>query len=261
MTTNKLRIAYLNRADAATLTASPGAASTSPVRYLQNDSRLDMFSAVAVGSQAILGDWGGTAYTIGCMRLDRTNLVDGDTLRLQLYSDLGQLTEIGSRAAAAPFATDLYDTWDYSNAELFFAPVAGVKSFKITVVSAAVFQASRLFLGPYTEAAINPEEGAAAGWIDLSEQKRLKSGTLAVNVGAMHRSLPFSMMVNTEATRAAWMEIGRYSGTSKTVWVSVFPGDGTALERDHSFMGKFKESPMMKIMTNKYDFSLTLNEI
>jgi hypothetical protein len=129
MTTSNLRISYINRADSATLTASPAAGSATPVTYLQNDARGHLFAAEASGSQEIKGEWGGTAYTIGCVRLDRTNLVDGDTLRIELYSNADWTSRSYDSTAAAPFATDLYDAWDYSNAELFFTPVAGVTSF------------------------------------------------------------------------------------------------------------------------------------
>jgi hypothetical protein len=69
------------------------------------------------------------------------------------------------------------------------------------------------------------------------------------------------MMVATEADRAAWMEIGRYAGKRKTVWISVYPGAGGTQERDHSMLGKFAEDIAQKIGTNRYDFSNKLIEV
>ncbi len=257
-----LAIAYLNRSDSATLTASPAAASNAPITYLQNDSRGHLFAAVATGAQDIKGTWGGTAYSIACAHLDRTNLVDGDTWRIQLYSDTAWTTGVYDSGTIAPFATSLFANWSFSNAEIFFAPVSGVKSFKITVTSAAIFQASRLFLGPYSTAQYNPKYGMVPGRETNSQQKRLDGGSLAVNVRAKWRSLTFDMFASTEVERAAWYEIGNHSGNERSVWVSVFPGVGGSQERDHSVMGIFEQSPATKWSNlNLFDFSLKLNEV
>ena len=259
---SNLAIGYLNRADSATLTASPAAASNAPVTYLQNDSRGHQFAAVAVGAQEIKGTWGGTSYTIGCVHLDRTNMVDGDTWRIQLFSDAAWTTSVYDSGTIAPFATGLFADWAFSNAEKFFTPVAGVKSFKTTVTSAAIFQASRIFVGPYSTAEYNPQYGMTPGWETNSQQARTDGGSLGANVRAQWRSLSFDMFATTEAERAAWMEIGRYSGNAKAVWVSVFPGAGGTQERDHSIMGKFEQSPATKWTSyNQYDFSLKLSEL
>lgn len=257
-----LTIAYLNRGDSATLLASPAEASTAPIAYLQNDSRGYQFQASAAGTQVLFGDWAGTAYTVGCVRLDRTSLADGDTWRIQLFSDTAWTTSVYDSGTITPFATDLYDAWNFSVAEKFFTAVASVKSFKITIVSAAVFQASRLFIGPYTIAAYNPKFGASLGWSSNSKQSRRDGGSLSVYQRAQWRSLAFEMFAATEAERAIWMEIGRYCSNNKTVWVSVFPSLGTTQERDFSVMGKFEESPATKCSNlNVYDFSIKLNEI
>jgi len=259
---SNLAICYKNLADSATLTASPVAGSTTPVTYLQNDSRGDLFKATATGAQAILGEWGGTAYTVSCVHLERTNLVDGDTWRIQLYSDATWTTQVYDSGTVAPFATNLYDDWDYSNADLFFTPTASVKSFKITCTSAAIFQASRLVLGVYTTAEYNPKYGMSAGYSTNSTHERRVGGSLGANVQAQWRALTFDMFASTEAERAIWNEIGRYCGNTKTVWVSVFPSLNTSQERDHSMLGKFEQAPAVKWTDyNQYDFSLTLNEI
>ena len=217
---------------------------------------------MATGAQAILGAWGGTAYTLGCVHLDRTNLVDGDTWRVQYYSDAAWTTQVYDSGTIAPFATGLYADWDFSNAEIFTPVTTGVKSFKITVTSAAVFHAACLFVGPYSTAQYNPRMGLVPSWDTNSTQARQDGGSLGANVRAQWRSLAFDMFASNETERAAWMEIGRYSGNTKPVWVSVFPGIGGSQERDHSIMGKFEQSPATKWSEyNLYDFSLKLNEV
>lgn len=257
-----LAIAYINRADSATLTASPVAGTSTPVTYLQNDARGYQFAATAAGAQDIKGTWGGTAYAIGCVRLDRTNLADGDTWRIQLYSDAAWTTGVYDSGTIAVFTAGTFASWSFSVAEKLFTEVAGVKSFKITVTSAAVFQSSRLFVGTYTNAQYNPKLGLSAGWDGNSTQVRKDGGSLGVNVKSQWRTMSFDMFASTETERAIWNEIGRYAGNTKTVWVSVFPGVGGTQERDYSVMGKFEKSPAQKITQyTQYDFSLTLNEV
>lgn len=262
-----MRIAYLNRADAATLTAVPAAQSDKPVTYLQNDDRGYVFRSADVSSpQVIYGEWSGTSYAISCCRLDRSNLQTNDTWRLQLYSDAAWATQVYDSGTVDVFTDNTFDAWDFAFSELFFTEQVGVKSFKFTITSSSnpdgYIEVARLFLGPYTEATYDPKVGLSSGWVDNSKQTRRRGGTIEVDEQAQWRTMSFDMFLATEADRATWAEIGRYCGKRKTVWVSVFPGLGTAQERDYSLLGKFQESPLKKIIgLNQYDFSLTLNEV
>lgn len=258
-----LSISYINCADSATLTANPAALATKPITYLQNDARGYLFGAAAPGSQEIKGTWSGTAYTVGHIKLDRTNLVDGDTWRVQLYSDTAWTTGVYDSGVVAPFAAGLFSTWSYSFAELWLASqTTGVKSFKITVVSASAFQASKLYVGPYTTAQWNPKYGMSMNWEGNSKQERWDSGTLGVQTRAQWRALNFDLFASTDAERAVWQEIGRYCGNFKTVSVSVFPNVGGAQERDNSMICKFEDSPEAKWSNlSIYDLSVKLKEI
>lgn len=205
-----------------------------------------------------------TAYTIGYCRLDRHNLETNDQWRLQLYSDTGWATLLYDSGVVDAFVDNMFDDWDFGFSEMYFTAVASVKSFKLTLYSAAnadgYIEAGRIFLGPYTSATHNMLEEATVGWQGNSDQQRLDGGSNSVNVKAKWRQLNGDMVVETEADRAAWMEIGRYTMNEETVCVSLYPEAGGTQERDHSIMGKFEKNPMQKIMTNRYDFSLTLNE-
>lgn len=259
---SNLTICYLNHGDSAVLSASPVALSNLPVAYLQNDSRGYMFGAATSGVQDIRGDWNNTAYTVGCIKLDRTNLADGDTWRVQLYSDVAWTTNIYDSGVISVFTTGLYSGFDYSSAELFFTAVSSVKSFKITITSAAAVRISRLFIGPTIVAGYNPQWGLSSGWSTNSTVTRTDGGSLRSNIGSQWRSLSFDMLLTTEADRSIWYEIARYCSTTKALWVSVFPGVGGVQERDHSFIGKLETNPMTRWGSfNQFDFSIKLSEI
>lgn len=259
---SNLSICYLNIGDIADLTAIPSEVSSMPVAYIQNDSRGSIFGAVASGIQTIVGDWGGVDYTVGCVKLDRTNLVSGDTWRIQLYSDTTLTTLIYDSGTIAVFATGLYSGLDYSSAELFFTSVTGVKSFKITTTSVTALRVCRLFIGPTTVATYNPQWGMMSGWETNSSKVRTDGGSFRSLFGSTWRTLSFDMLLTTESERSIWYEIGRYCSNTKSLWISVFPGVGGAQERDHSIIGKFEASPIIKWGSfNQFDFSVKLSEI
>lgn len=257
-----LRIGYLNYADLATITADPVATTTGPVTYLQSDARGDIFLASSAASQAIKGTWGGTSYTVSQLTLWRHNLVYSDTIRLELFSDAAWTTPVYNPAASAAYVSGLFDNWGWAFSNRYFAATA-CKSFKITVAaSAAAFQCSRLYLGPYTEAPINPEYGAVFGIETNARQSRSEGGSLRSIVKADWRTAMFDMLTRTEADRAAWMEISRYCGISKSFVASLYPEVGGTEERDHTLFSKFEKHPATKLSDwGRYDFSMKILEI
>lgn len=260
---SNLRIGYLNYADSATITADPVATTTGPVTYLQSDARGDIFLASSAASQDIKGTWGGTSYTVSQLCLWRHNLVYTDTIRLILYPNADWTgTPTYDSTAVAAYASGLFTAWGWAFSNRYFTPAA-CKSFKVTVAaSAAALQCSRLYLGPYTEAPINPEYGAVFGIETNARQSRSEGGSLRSIVKADWRTAMFDMLVRTEADRAAWMEISRYCGISKSFVASLYPEVGGTEERDHTLFAKFEKHPATKLSDwGRYDFSMKLLEI
>lgn len=260
---SNIRIGYLNYADLATLTASPIATAAGSVTFLQSDARGDIFQASSTASQAIKGTWDGTAYTISQMSLWRHNLAYSDTIRLQLYSDTAWTTSLYDSTALAAYESGLFTDWGWGFTNRYFTAVPSVKSFKLTVAaSAAALESSRLFLGPYTAAPIHAAEGFILGQGTNARQSRSEGGSLRSIAKADWRSATFDMMVLSESDRATWFEISRYCGLTKSLIVSLNPGTGGTAERDHTLFGKFDgKSPAMKITTNRYDFSMNIQEL
>lgn len=258
---SNLRIGYLNYADLATLTASPIVTSAGAVTFLQSDARGDICQATGTASQDVKGTWGGTAYTVSEFSLWRLNLAYSDTIRLQLYSDAAWTTGVYDSGAVAAWASGLFDDWGWGYINRYFTPTS-CKSFKATVAaSAAALQCSRLFLGPYTEAPINPAEGFTLGLGSNSKQSRSEGASLRSVVKSTWRTAAFDMMVKTEAYRAAWFEIGRKCDIANSFVAAAYPGAGGTIERDTTIFGKFEQPPAQKLLANKYDFSMKILEL
>jgi hypothetical protein len=260
---SKPRISYLNYADLAVITASPAAGALTPVTYLQSDARGDIFQATSNAPQEIRFTWGGTAYTISQFTLWRLNLAFGDTVRPIFYPN-ADLTgaPLYDPGASAAYAAGLFDTWGWSFVNSYFAQIAGVKSGKLIIASAASVRCARLFLGPFVEAACGVDYPVTQGQESLTKQTRSTGGSLRSDPGAQWRTLMFDMYVKTEADRAAWSEIGRYCDLSKSVVFSLCPGLGGTAERDFTYFGKFNPTPGQKLSAgNLYDFSVKLLEL
>lgn len=255
------RVGYLNYADAATLTATPAATTGTAVTYLQNDSRGDVFGG-AITSQVIKGTWGGTSYTVSNFSLWRTNLASTDTVQLQLHANADWTgTVTYNSGAVAVSAAGLFTDWGWSFICRYFT-AAACKSFTITIVAAAAPQISRLYLGPYTEAPLNPAEGATIGYETNAKQNRSEGGSLRSLAKADWRVLTFDMMLQTEANRAIWLEIARYCGVVKPLLFCLNPDDTSYDFRDHTMFGKFDKSPMMRLTgPYQYDWSAKLLEL
>lgn len=263
---SNLKACYQNRADSATLTANPVAASSYPVTYLQNDERGYVFRSTSTAAQEVKGTWGGTAYTIGCAVLYRHNLVDGDTWRVQLYSGTAWTTSVYDSGTVSAFASGMFADWDWGFSVMYFTAVAGVKSFKITVTSSSnpdgYVEAGRLLLGPVVDAPYNPKYGFQIGWADGSSKSRNPGGSVMVEAGGRYRQASFDMLLASEADRAAWLEIGRACGASKTLWLSAAAGLTGAYERDLGMLGQFDQSPAQRFSSyNIYDMSLQFSEV
>lgn len=235
-----------------------------PVTFLQSDARGDICQATSTASQDIKLTWGGTAYTISQLTLWRHNLVYSDTVRPIFYPNLDWTgTPLYDPGASAAYASTLFDDWGWGYTNRYFTPVAGVKSAIIRIAaSAAAFECARLFLGPYTEAPIQPQEGAQDGQETNAKQSRSESGSLRTIAKADWRTASFEMMVQTEADRAIWREISRYCLLDKSFVACFYPGVGGTQERDHTWFGKFDgKAPGMKIGVNKFDFGMRIAEL
>jgi hypothetical protein len=64
-----------------------------------------------------------------------------------------------------------------------------------------------------------------------------------------------------EGERSAWMQIMRRAGTAGNVIVSVFPGDGTTLERDYTMSGVFSSIDPIGRQVSRLTKRLQLEEV
>jgi hypothetical protein len=108
-------------------------------------------------------------------------------------------------------------------------------------------EAVRLVVGTYYETAINPDYGSGAEAVDRSKSEYSEAGDLITEPGTRSTKLTLDMSQLGAADRAYLWKVLRTSGTSRPVFVSVFPDavDGQ-LEQMHQIYGQLVTTPSMK---------------
>lgn len=265
-----VRIITPNDADAATLTASPAAVATLPVTNLQDPTRARLWRSISAVPQTIFGDWA-DAYSVSGFALVRHNLTPNATLRLKIYDGPGQtgmmLYDSGNTAIGTAIGwgelvwgrdawggSNIFSGWAYAFTTLWFS-ADYARSFSLTITDTAnpdgYLQASRLFLGQYFEPLMNFDYGVSLGWEESSKQQRTDGGTLRTDAFDPYRRITFSLSNLGDGERAQLMEIARKVGMRDDLFLSCFPGQGGAKERDYA--GQMKAVQVARLSHPRLD--------
>lgn len=258
--TGNIRIITPNDGDAATLTASPAMSGTLPVTNLQDSSRARVARTTSTAAQDIKGTWS-VAKVISALALIRHNLTSSSTWRLRLYSDASWIALVydsGNPVAVPPKAlgdlewgvdplgASLFTGWALAFSSMWFTPVTA-GSFILTLTDATnpagYLEASRLFIGRYLEPSYNMEWGFRLAWNEATTQERTDGGTLRSDGFVPYRRLSFRLADLSLTDRPKFLEWARKDGLRNEIFISAFPEDATALERDHSMAAKLVSSP------------------
>lgn len=246
-----LRVVPYNDHDDATLTASAAPVTGYPEEDTQNDIRSRVYRSSGTSTVSITGVV--TANRVAnCFFLFRHTLA-GANVRLQLYSDAGASAQVyDSTTLPAVWYTDsdAY-TWSTgSNDPLvseapfrhYFTDTT-YRSYKITFSGTptyySYFQVSRIVLGKYIEFARQPRFGLPLGFADNTDKTRSLGGSLRSNIGATWGTMTLDLGRVEDAERPFWVKMKRRNGTGRSWVLSLYPGNGTDLERDYTMLCKF----------------------
>lgn len=124
-------------------------------------------------------------------------------------------------------------------------------------------ECSRLLIGQYWSPKFNTQYGLNTTVTDLSTNERSESGDLVTNKAAMFNKLNFDLGYLTASDRNNLLNILRGSGTSKPVFVSLFPEDSDLeKERSYQIYGKLVQlSPVQNQILEFYSSSIEIEEV
>lgn len=124
-------------------------------------------------------------------------------------------------------------------------------------------EVSRLIIGSYWTPIYNTQYGLTSTINDLTTNERTESGNLVTNRGAKFRTLNFDVGYLTASDRNNLFSIFRGSGTSRPLFVSLFPEDSDLeKERDFQIYGKLSGiNPITHSTLDLYSSSLEIQEV
>lgn len=241
------RIFPYNHHDVATLTTSVATASGFFVTDTQNYNRSKVWRAGSTAGQDIKGTLAAAVSANGFMIF--LHNCAGSNVRLQLFSDAAWTTQVYD-STALPFinvtADSSYD-WGLSNVDPLKARAPYFLYFTETVFQSYTislstnvngpWQMCRIWLGKYFESLFNPTFGATLGIVSNSDVGRTRGGSYRASPGEKWRTFNGEFDAMPESERAVWIDIMQYCGRNKDMVISLFPGNGTRMERDYTMDG------------------------
>lgn len=249
------RLCATNAIDEALLTANPVGVATLPPYHLQLPARGRIFKTTSPAVQELKFTWGGQGHYMNFLMLNRHNLEAGAQWRVQLFSDANWTNSFYNSGllpafqystlaelqwGVSPLGNSIFNGHPQFSILYFTRAVAlsGIVSLHNTGNSNGYLAASRLFGGDYMEMQWNPE-ASDWGWDEETKQSRAPtSGTLRSDAGAPFRSLDLQLSFTDEVQRARLADLLYSGGMRKDMFVALFPGAGSYLERDYTFLGK-----------------------
>lgn len=251
------------------ITCSESAVSTLPLRHLKNSDRDFVWRAANDNQMELIFGFESTlSARVNFVLMHRHNLETNGQWKNGLYSDY--VGGGGSPASslllehALEYAID-YATLgdlDFGNEPLgggsysgflgqrtsvqyFMENTATVNSVKSTLIdtgnSAGYLQASQFFIGEGIELTHGAHK-IDLRWVEDTEHKRTDGGSILSDGSLTWREMDVDAKL-TAAERAEFMDMLRYSGMRKDVFVSAYPGVGGEKERDYMMICRFKEMP------------------
>lgn len=274
-----MRYLAVNHVDEAAIVASPDCVASLPATNCQNPYREQVARSTGVAAPQVieLTFAGSRRFSMAC--LYRHNLTTGATWRVQLWQDAtlttpvydsGALTALPSKTLGEldwgvdPLGASWFSEWGYGVSTLYFAPVAGAFA-RVTITDSGnpdgYLQASRLFLGAYTDTTYQVSPGASLTHAESTQLVRTDGGSLRAETGPRYRELSLPLKYLSLADRQALSSLMSTRGLSEDVFVSVFPGVGGTLERDHQMQARFvRLPPLLFSQPAAIDATLTLQE-
>jgi hypothetical protein len=278
-----LRIVPRNFYQECTLTTEIDPAVGSAVVNTQNRKRSRVWRSVATTDQYIRGTINDfQTRTTDFFGLFRHHCHAGK-VRLRLFSDSNWTTEVynsglvnvaniigsdGHDSGHDPFGIGDNDPHITEAPFFLWHTPTGWQSFEIDFTDHTFgvdygfdyWEVCSVMIGRSFEVDINPSYGAEVGFIDLTETDRSRGGSLYSNIGEQARTMRLPLEFLRENERAAILDIVRRAGLGRDVVVSLFPEDGTRLERDHTMYGVLSALNSIGRQANRLTHTLQFQE-
>lgn len=248
-----MRLVAKNTVDDSRCVLTSSVAATLTLENLKKRARGKITRINSATSFEIKATFGGDSVRIAQAAALWTNLDIDATWRLQGYSDAAWSTEVVDSGTVScidatqlgdldfgvdPIGANIFDPFYGQNFALLWVTETVVASWKLTISNTTnadgYIDISRLIVGKYFEVAYNPVYGLKLGWKEATQVWETDGGTPHSDAGTPYRVLTFDIQLIPEADRQKWMDIIRYIGMRRDVFVAVMPEGSAAQRRDYA---------------------------
>lgn len=281
--TSTLLISPRNFHDEATLSSELAPVDGFPIDNTQNTQRSRVWRSPDGTDQYWQGTYDdGLARTAGWFSFFR-HRCHGGNVRLRLYSDAAWgsvVYDSGTLAINNLIPTDGFD-WgidpygDGSIDPLFaeapywlqFAPTEHLSyrvnfTNNVSTYGYAYWQICRVFLGPYKSLPYTALYDYPLQVVDQTDRNRSRGGSLRTNQGPNWRTIQLDIKRVPQAEAADWLDIKKWLGTGRDCVMSLYPGDGTRMERDHLMNCKLSTiDPLIRWHPDYFSTRLQFEEV
>jgi hypothetical protein len=256
-----LLIVYDNAVDRATVSADSTAGSTAVASNLKNDIKGKIHRSGYTGSVEYKFTWP-TNQIVGAVVVPMTNVSTAAILKVDLYSDDNWTTSIFTGSNSAFTYSDISNWNNYSGSatanefgsgrysigySILGSNYTNVRSAKVSLLgdtSGSLIDTSRVVAGRAWRPTRYASNGIQFTIEDTSSKVKTNSGSIVVDPGFKYNNLSFDIKYMDETDRGELVKILKMTGSSKNVFVSVFPSSASRLRDDYSVYGTFVKSPL-----------------
>ncbi|OUR62063.1 hypothetical protein A9Q74_06335 [Colwellia sp. 39_35_sub15_T18] len=276
--TKNVRMLMVNDADTAALSLATGSeVATLPLTNVQLPSNSRTFRSLDIAQVQIVMTWQNPVLLSG-VALNRINVSDGATWRVEVFSDVAMTTLIHDS-----LVLQAVQQKNLGELEFLIDPlVSAVVSMKITACDywfeSGIAQAvritiidvnnangfidiGRIFAGRALQPKINFSYGHKSGWISQTEKRRTAGGSVHAKKKARPRKLSFSLKYLDELDRPHFYNAIQRVGDDTTWYISMFPGVGGQKERQYAMSCMFEILPEIDgAFYNNFKADFTIRE-
>jgi len=275
----KLRILYDNKADDSTVTADTTAGSLVASNLL-TDIKTEVHRSTA---KSVLFTFTWSSAVLGnCIILPHCSLTSTATARVKCYVNTGDTSPAVDSGTVLCCGYTPLGIWGWGTTPLgvnAFTYGGGVyarvyfttNAFKKLTIQIddtdntnAYLEHSRALIGQYWSPQTNPDYGGRVVMNDNSLQERNDAGDLRAERGPIYRTVAVDMNLISEADRPMVYELLRVNGSSRPLFISLYPEDGDpSREQSHQVYGRMpdRQRALQMLSMNYYAAPLVVEEI
>lgn len=254
-----LRIIYDNALDRGQISATSSVGNLVPAN-IKNDRKSKVWrSSGTTGTLTIT--WQNSEMVSGVI-LPICNLTSSSTAIIKIYEEIADSTPIYNSGTINMIRIQALGLWDWGsvplgvNAYSFGGGAYGVKWLdnvyvgkKITIElsdpgnPSGYLELSKIVVGTHWSPVFNTGFGMTSGPIDTSTRNRSESGDLVIDRNPIYKTMGFDLSWMQASDRQRFNEIIKNNGTSRSMFISLFPDDSDAeKEQTYQIYGKLAQT-------------------